>query len=302
MDSGQISATIDELVDLVREHYVDVSASVSIGDALTAALRSGRYADLDARGLAQVVTSDLQSINGDKHLRLVHHDEPLEPRQPGDDAQEYAAMARWAADTGNGVARIGRLGGNVGLVEIAPVLFPAAISGEAITAAMTLIASSAALILDLRSCLGGDPELVAWLCSYLYNHEPVELTSLDEPKRERFKQSWTVAYVPGQRFGPTKPVFVLTSAVTFSGGEQLSYDLQALGRATIIGERTRGGAHAREGFRLGPHLEATISVARAVSPITGTNWEGVGVTPDVAVPAKEALDRAHELALAAIGP
>ncbi len=70
-------------------------------------------------------------------------------------------------------------------------------------------------------------------------------------------------------------------------------DLQQLKRATIVGERTRGGAHAREGFRVHPHLEATISVARAVNPVTGTNWEGTGVTPDVEVPADQARDWAH---------
>jgi C-terminal processing protease CtpA/Prc len=81
---------------------------------------------------------------------------------------------------------------------------------------------------------------------------------------------------------------VLTGATTFSGGEQLSYDLQQLGRATIIGERTRGGANAREGFRVHPHLEATISVAEAVHPKTGTNWEGTGVTPDIQATAAQA--------------
>jgi C-terminal processing protease CtpA/Prc len=103
--------------------------------------------------------------------------------------------------------------------------------------------------------------------------------------------------VPGRRFGPAKPVYVLTGSATFSGGEQLAYDLQQLGRATIIGQRTKGGAHAREGFRVHPHLEATISVARAVSPVTGGNWEGSGVTPDIRTSPGEEKDRAHQLAL-----
>ena len=92
-------------------------------------------------------------------------------------------------------------------------------------------------------------------------------------------------------------MYVLTSAVTFSGGEQLSYDLQQLGRATIVGEPTRGGAHAREGFRVHPHLEATISVAAAVNPKTGGNWEGTGVAPDIQTSADRAHDTAYERAL-----
>jgi C-terminal processing protease CtpA/Prc len=92
-------------------------------------------------------------------------------------------------------------------------------------------------------------------------------------------------------------VYALTSATTFSGGEQLSYDLQQLGRATIIGERTGGGARAREGFPVHPHLEATISVAEAVNPKTGGNWEGTGVTPDIQAAAAQARDTAYQLAL-----
>jgi C-terminal processing protease CtpA/Prc len=111
------------------------------------------------------------------------------------------------------------------------------------------------------------------------------------------RQNWTLPYVPGRRFGQDKPVYVLTSAVTFSGGEQLSYDLQQLGRATIVGETTRGGANPREGFTVHPHLEATISVATAVSPRTGGNWEGTGVAPDIPTAAGRARDTAYERAL-----
>lgn len=84
---------------------------------------------------------------------------------------------------------------------------------------------------------------------------------------------------------------------TFSGGEQLAYDLQQHGRATVVGERTRGGAHPRRGFRVTAHLEATIPVARAVHPVSGTNWEGTGITPDVEVAADRAYDAAYRLAL-----
>jgi C-terminal processing protease CtpA/Prc len=149
----------------------------------------------------------------------------------------------------------------------------------------------------VRRCLGGEPAMVAFLISYLWDHDPVQLTGLQERRDDRPRQSWTLPYVPGRRFGKTKPVYVLTSATTFSGGEQLAYDLQQLGRAVIIGEPTRGGGHAREGFRVHPHLEATISVAAAVSPVSGTSWEGTGVTPDISTPAAQARDRAHRLAL-----
>ena len=108
--------------------------------------------------------------------------------------------------------------------------------------------------------------------------------------------------MPGRKFGPDKPVFVLTSGTTFSGGEELAYDLQQLGRASVVGERTRGGAHPVERFHVRPHLQATIPVARALSPASGGNWEGTGVQPDIPVAAGEALDTAYQRALACVRP
>jgi C-terminal processing protease CtpA/Prc len=194
------------------------------------------------------------------------------------------------------VASMRRLAGNVGYLDLQPVLFPAVMSGELMAAAMSLIAGTEALVIDLRRCLGGEPTAVSFIVSYLWDHEPVQLTGLRE--HAQLKQAWTLPYVPGHRFGREKPVYVLTSAVTFSGGEALAYDLQQLGRAVIVGEQTRGGAHAREGFVVHPHLEATISVAAAVHPKTGGNWEGTGVTPDVPATAERALDIGYRRALA----
>jgi hypothetical protein len=295
MNTGDVTSVVEEVIGLVGEHYVDPAAAPRISQVVAAALAAGRYG-ADERSLADAVTADLQSVNGDKHLRLLYHADPLAGQGHGD-AEDWAVLARWAGQTCGGVASLERLPGNVGYLDIQPVLFPAAISGDAITAAMSLVASTEALIIDLRNCIGGEPAMAAFLCSYLHDHEPVELTGLYERASGRVRQFWTLPAVPGRRFGATKPVYVLTSAATFSGGEQVSYDLQQAGRAVVIGERTKGGAHARRGFRVHPHLEATISVSRAVSPVTGGNWEGTGVLPDIEVPAECARDRACRLAL-----
>lgn len=294
MQKSEVATLLDRLRTLVEQRYVFPDAAAEISRRLAAAA-DGYPADPAA--LAGAVTADLQSVNGDKHLRLVHHVEPQPERTPDDDTAEYAALTAWAERTCGGVAGARRLPGDVGLLELHPVLFPAVISGDAYAAAMTLLAPTRALIVDLRRCLGGEPSTVALLASYLWDHEPVQLTGMYERSTDQVRQLWTQAHVPGRRFGRTKPVFVLTGATTFSGGEALAYDVQQLGRGTLVGERTRGGAHPREGFWLHPHLEATISVARAVNPVSGTNWEGTGVLPDVAVPADQALPTAYRAAL-----
>lgn len=293
------SDVVGKVRALLETHYVFPDVAAAVSGVLEEGLAAGRYPS-DAAELAAAVTADLQSVNGDKHLRLLHHDEELAARPPGDDAEEVASLARWADQVCGGVACAQRLAGNVGYLDLQPVLFPAVMCGEVVTAAMSLVATTDALILDLRHCLGGEPSMAVFVASYLWDHEPVQLTGLRGRQDAAPRQSWTLPHVPGRRFGKTKPVYVLTSATTFSGGEHLTYDLQQLGRATVVGERTRGGACAREGFPVHPHLEATISVAVSVNPITGGNWEGTGVRPDIQAIASQARDTAYRLALQSV--
>ena len=106
----------------------------------------------------------------------------------------------------------------------------------------------------------------------------------------------------GRKFGPSKPVFVLTSARTFSGAEEFAYDLQTQKRATIVGETTGGGANPGGPVPLPYGMTLFVPTGRAINPITKTNWEGTGVKPDVAVPADSALAVAHRLAQKAVLP
>ncbi|MBI4263131.1 MAG: S41 family peptidase [Acidobacteria bacterium] len=102
--------------------------------------------------------------------------------------------------------------------------------------------------------------------------------------------------MPGPRFAE-RDVYVLTSRRTFSAAEDFAYALKNLGRATIIGEVTGGGAHAGGPRRVHDHFFVFVPSARTTSPITGTDWEDTGVVPDIAVSAAKALAAAHLSAL-----
>jgi hypothetical protein len=294
----QIAAVVSHVIELLKTHYVFPEAAEEICGVLAAGLGEGRYDGADAVRLGELITTDLQSVNGDLHLRLRYSETELSESHE-DEAEQMRQMAEWADLTCGGVEHAQRLAGNVGLLKIAPLLFPPAVAGARVSAAMNLLAGTDALILDLRDCLGGDPSMVTLAYSYLTGHEPVQLSGMAHRDPEAFTQLWT-GHVPGPKFGPDKPVWVLTSTRTFSGGEALSFDLQEHGRAQVVGERTRGGAHPRHGFRVDANLEATIPTARSVSPISGGNWEGVGVVPDVKTSAEEALMEAHRRALEAV--
>ncbi|MEV0677426.1 S41 family peptidase [Actinosynnema sp. NPDC050436] len=290
MDTAKI---VDRTRDLLREHYVfpDVAAAL---DRLLAERTPDYAAATTPVELAGLVTADLQSVNGDRHLRLKHHEEEI---PEADDAAVEQGDARLFAGSMGGVPRVERLPGGVAVLELAPLLAPVEWVGEVVAAAFTLVSRAGALILDLRANRGGDPRTVALVCSYLLA-EPTHLNTMYHREDESYQQFWSLPYVPGRVFGADKPVYVLTSGRTFSGAEELAYDLQQLGRATVVGERTGGGAHPRRGFTVHPHLEATIPTARAINPVSGTNWELVGVVPTIPVPAADALATAHREALA----
>ncbi|MCS7478251.1 S41 family peptidase [Umezawaea endophytica] len=286
MDTASI---VTEIRALLVEHYVFPDIATELDALLEKRSTGGAYDAADtAEELGRLVTADLQAVNGDRHLRLKHHTDVI---PDGDDAASIQEMAREAALSLNGVRGLRALDGGIAHLELAPLLFPVEISGEAVAAALTLVADARALVLDLRENRGGDPATVALVCGYLLD-EPTHLNTMYFRDGETYQQYWSPAYVPGKRFGGTKPIYVLTSPRTFSGAEELAYDLQQLGRATVVGERTGGGAHPRRGFRVHPHLEVTVPTGRAINPVSGTNWELVGVSPDIEVPAEDALDRA----------
>jgi C-terminal processing protease CtpA/Prc len=219
------------------------------------------------------------------HDAIPEHDERVF------DEDTYRAEVRLQV---GGIATVQRLDGNVGYLDVR-AMHDAGHAGQAAIAAMTLLAHTDVLLIDLRRNGGGDPGMVALYCSYLFD-DTTHLNDLYWRDDDSTRQWWTLPYVPGPRFGGTKPVYVLTSGDTFSGAEELAYDLTR-GRATLIGERTRGGAHPGGRYRVATHLKAAVPSGRAINPVTGTNWEGTGVEPDLELPATDAFDAAYRLAL-----
>lgn len=128
--------------------------------------------------------------------------------------------------------------------------------------------------------------------SYLADDKPVHLYDQWSRRDGTLVQAWTDPGLPGKRLGSAKPVYILTGKQTFSAAENLAYTLQQLKRAKVVGERTRGGAHGSFGKPVTAHLVPMVATKRTIHAVTKTNWQRVGVIPDLAVPAGDALDAA----------
>ncbi len=303
VDTKDRKAIIEDITAALNETYVFPETATKMGELLARQLAGGAYDDLkDLESFAQKLTEDLQSVSHDLHLRVRWAPEPPVPAgapepSPAEERARFAAQVRHENAC---FRKVERLAGNVGYVQL-DCFAPAELGGATAVAAMSFLAGTEALIFDLRNNGGGSPSMIQLLTSYLVSDEDTtHLNSFYIRKGDRTQQYWTHAWVPGTRL-PDVPVFVLTSGRTFSAAEEFTYNLKNLKRATLVGETTGGGAHPVQGHEVeGYPVFVTVPFGRAINPISGTNWEGTGVAPDVAVPAAEALAVAHERALSAL--
>ena len=297
VDAALRRQVVDAVVRELNQRYVFPDVAREVEAALSRPAELAAFAGLDdGKAFADKLTARLQELTRDKHIRVRFSAQPVPERVAGaPSAGEIERMKAEQRSRNFGVERVERLPGNIGLVELRGFA-SAEWAGEALAAAMTLVAHTDALVFDLRRNGGGDPATVELVSSYLFG-ERTHLNDMHWREGNRVEQYWTQDWVPGPRFGAGKPVYVLTSSRTFSGAEEFSYNLKNLKRGTIVGETTGGGAHPGDMFKVGSHFAVFVPGGRAVNPISKTNWEGTGVEPDVKVKADDALRTAQLLAL-----
>ncbi|HXG66674.1 MAG TPA: S41 family peptidase, partial [Blastocatellia bacterium] len=298
IDAKVRSEVIEAIIKNLNESYVFPETAKKMEAALRERVQKKEYDNItSAKAFAQTLTTHLQEVSKDKHLRVRYSHEAIPVRESREPSPEEIERFRQQGRLTNfGFEKVERLGGNIGYLEMRG-FFSAQMGAETAVAAMNFLANTDALIIDLRRNGGGDPAMVALVTSYLYDGEPVHLNDLYFRPDNSTHQWWTLPYVPGKLYGSKKDVYVLTSNRTFSAAEEFTYNLKNLKRATIVGETTGGGAHPGGGRRLSEHFGMFVPTGRAINPISKTNWEGTGVEPDVKVPADQALKTAQLMAL-----
>jgi hypothetical protein len=302
LDAATRSAVIESLAVAVRDRYVFPDKGAELARALRRRAQQRQYDGITStRVFAESLTAHMQALTRDLHMRVHYRHIPIAPRGSEDepDERERARLLAFDRLRNFGFEQVRRLPGNVGYLDLR--MFSGLPEAQATAvAAMNFLGNCDALIVDLRRNGGGSPGMIQTLLTYLV--EPgrrLHFNDFYQREGDRWVQWHTASYVPGPRLAG-RPIFVLTSALTASAGEEFCYDVLTHKLGTLVGATTIGAANPGGMFRLSDHLAAFIATGRAVNPITKTNWEGVGVKPDVSVPAHEALREAHVRAIEAL--
>jgi retinol-binding protein 3 len=295
LDAKAKSDVVNRIASLLKDNYVFPDAGERAGKLIQTQLAQGAYSALKTQDeFSDKLTEDLQSVTHDKHMRVFAAAPENHSAQYSDGEGGEEHRLRHDAANNFAFTKVERMTGNVGYLEL--IGFASAEKGEATAvAAMNYVANCDAVIIDLRRNHGGEPSMIQLISSYFFK-ERTHLNDLYWRKGNRTEEYWTREQVPGKRMAET-PVFVLTSARSFSAAEEFANNLKALKRARIIGETTGGGANPGDFFPIAAGLSMFLPTGRAINPITKTNWEGTGVEPDEKVPARDALNVAYKEAL-----
>lgn len=289
------SDIIEPLAEKLRSHYVFPDVAERMIRSIREKQRSGAYKSISRpTALAEALTTDLRAINPDLHLRIWHQATVTEQERPTN-----APPSRNSDEINNfGFVHAERLAGNVGylrLDEFANGDDPRAVAVAA--GAMAFLKNSDALIIDLRHNGGGYPSMVARLLGYLHGDESLLYVRFFHRPSGKTTEGHTVVIPPTERYGQSRPVFLIVGPGTASAAESFAFFLRESGRATLLGERTMGAANPGDVFDLGHGFHAFVPTGRPMSPLTGKNWEGVGIEPHNAVDRKEAKLESHLRAL-----
>jgi Peptidase family S41 len=291
LDAGERRRLIDRAIANLKQYYFDRDVAQKTADAMLVHEKAGDDTEpIEGRAFAELLTAQMRDASGDGHL-IIEYSRILLPKGPrAQTVDRLESLHKAMVQQNCMVRKLQILPHNIGYLKLD--FFPnTSLCGPTVRTAMASLNHADAIIFDLRDNSGGFPDMVSLIASYLFDH-PEYMYS---PRGAPTKDSWTRSPVPGNGLAD-KPVYVLTSAATWSGAEQFSYDLKMLKRATLVGETTRGGAHAGAFHRIDDHFGMGIPEEKPINPFSNTDWEGVGVEPDVKVEAANALETSVKLA------
>ncbi|HWH22468.1 MAG TPA: S41 family peptidase [Allosphingosinicella sp.] len=301
-DPAGARTAVEKLAQLLEENFIYPAVANSYAKMLRERLSSGAYSNFASQEeFAKQVTADLQAVHPEGHLSLM----PASAFKPG-------GQVSGGVNAVHGPGKSGWLAPKVGYLAIHGFTGPRS-EVQRLDQLLTWLASAETLIIDARQYAGGGNEGDVTF-AHLFE-KPTHLITYDvrkevdgRPGANPFPEGPTIrtidgppgivrrAYIPIPTQKPTNlkkaRLFVLTSSGTISGGEAFAFALKNSGRATLIGERTKGSGHFGRTTQLGGGYRAFIPVGRPFDAKTNKGWEQTGVEPHINVPADKALEEA----------
>jgi hypothetical protein len=285
--SGELRrSTITAVADSLRDAYVYPELGRRMADTLVAHQSGGVYNGLAKAGaLADSLTKDAVAVSNDLHI-WVEAQNPLAQASTDPVNRDPDELRRDNYDLRE--ARM--LSDNIGYIKL-DMIHDEEEAQKIVASALADLAGSDALILDLRDNIGGEWGTADLLLGYVLPAGTIVSRIFDRGGAV-VEERAVPSNIPGVPFDDSVLVYVLTSEDTSSAAEALAYTLKHMGRATIVGEVTCGAAHPSEEVVINDYFRMSIPYRRSENVNTGTDWEGVGVVPQIRVPAGDALDAA----------
>jgi hypothetical protein len=289
---------IDSVSQALNKSYIFADVAKKMEKHIRQQYNDKKYKELTSiQNFAQKLHEDIREVSQDRHLGVGFASDELLASLEGDTLTDEGKKRELEESRRENFyfKEVKQLPGNVGYIDLHLFADPRE-AGPTAIAAMNFLAYTDAIIFDLRENGGGEGTMVQLLTSYLFG-APIHLSSDYYRETDSTAQSWTPSFVLGPRMTKTD-VYILTSRFTFSAAEEFTYDLKNLKRATIVGETTKGGAHpVKFVYFKNLNIQMQIAYGTTINPITKTNWEGPGITPDIQVPMDKAFDVAYLKAL-----
>jgi C-terminal processing protease CtpA/Prc len=273
---------LTENIDEIKKTLVELQASKEFQTVKT------------PEGLAKILATAIRAYDG--HFTVQFNDPTTHDSSGKDYEHWFSKLER----KNSGFNKVEVLKGNVGYIDFWGFNNLNESSKAKAKAALTFVEDTDAVIFDLRKNGGGSAVMIQFISGYFLK-EKTHLNSFYSRQTGQLTEFWTFDDIEG-KVRPNVPLYILTSDYTFSAAEEFAYNFKNLKRATIIGESTGGGANPINVIDLGNGFRASIPISKAVNPISKTNWEGVGVQPDVVIDSETAFEFAYQMALETLKP
>lgn len=274
LSKQEVSKLVDSIQSLISQNFYDKKLSDAINNKLIAGLKQNRYYNLQRDSFIKAINDDLKSVSNDGHLYIQSIEGKEKPT-----AFEWEAYEKERETQLNfGFTLVEIMEDNYGYIKVVEFMHPKRAMQTAI-AAMKFVENTKGLIIDLRGNGGGYPGIMEYILNHYFEGEPIELS-----KTIYANGQYVTTYTSDLIYGKLRintPLYILVDKRTASAAEYFAYILQSFKKAVIVGEKSAGAANRNDYFILPDGFRISISVASPVCTLTNTNWEGIGVLPDI---------------------